>query len=141
MDIRKMTMPSCETLDQNLVSRSAATQHTNGGACACGGKSCGKQLTAEEAPTIVCMSAEYLGYKNAGVEIPNEKVLQCIREFMADKKGAAVCLKGAWEATRNLNIKRLYKKKGQAWQDFCDDVVLFNCASFVLFGKAIPIRQ
>ena len=88
---------------------------------------------------MVFVSAEPLGYKDVIVETPNEDVVSGVERMMADKEAAKACFVGAWKATRDLNIPEMFAEKGEKWENFCDDVVLFAVARFVLFGKHIPL--
>jgi hypothetical protein len=36
---------------------------------------------------------------------------------------------------------KIYAKQGKAWQNMCDDIVLYYCCRVVLFKKPIPVVE
>lgn len=107
--------------------------------CGCKKKCKGHKVTPEEVTEMVCVSAEPLGYGDVIVETHNDDVVFGVERMTANKELAKACFVGAWKATRDLNIPELYAEQGEKWKTFCDDVVLFAVARFVLFGKHIPL--
>ena len=99
-------------------------------------------LHSDDAPNVVFVSAEPLGYSNVVVETTNARILELIHTFQDDFAGAKANYVGTWRATRGLDMDKVFKKKkGKVFNNFCADVVLFAVARFILFGKYIPIVQ
>ena len=44
----------------------------------------------------------------------------------------------SWDRIKNINTDVLYVEGGAKWKDFLDDIVVYYCARFKLFGKPMP---
>jgi len=44
----------------------------------------------------------------------------------------------SWDRIKNINTDVLYVEGGEKWKDFLDDIVIYYCARFKLFGKPMP---
>lgn len=44
----------------------------------------------------------------------------------------------SWDRIKNINTDALYLEGGAKWKDFLDDIVIYYCARFKLFGKPMP---
>ena len=44
----------------------------------------------------------------------------------------------SWDRIKNINTDVLYVEGGAKWKDFLDDIVIYYCARFKLFGKPMP---
>jgi hypothetical protein len=48
------------------------------------------------------------------------------------------CFRQSWDRIKNINTDALYLEGGAKWKDFLDDIVVYYCARFKLFGKPMP---
>ena len=48
------------------------------------------------------------------------------------------CFRHSWDRIKNINTDALYLEGGAKWKDFLDDIVVYYCARFKLFGKPMP---
>lgn len=44
----------------------------------------------------------------------------------------------SWDRIKNINTDVLYAEGGMKWKEFLDDIVIYYCARFKLFGKPMP---
>lgn len=99
----------------------------------------GRELHHDDAPEYVLVGATPLGYKDVAVRVRNKLIVDTIEKMLADKVNAKACFVGAWASTRNIDVPKAYAEQGDVWDKFCDDIVLFMCARFALFGSLVPI--
>jgi len=55
-----------------------------------------------------------------------------------NKRDAAQTFKSTWECLKNVDVPKIYNEMGEDWKHFCDDLILFYCARFVLFNVPVP---
>lgn len=78
-------------------------------------------------------------HPDVSVETNWSVIKPILEECLADKQMAAASFKGTWTNLKNANTDKLFADKGQAWQDFCDDLVLYYCARVALFKMPMPM--
>jgi hypothetical protein len=44
----------------------------------------------------------------------------------------------SWDHIKNINTDVLYVDGGEKWKNFLNDIVIYYCARFKLFGKPMP---
>ena len=44
----------------------------------------------------------------------------------------------SWDRIKSINTDVLYAEGGKKWKEFLDDIVIYYCARFKLFGKPMP---
>ena len=66
------------------------------------------------------------------------KEIEDVMEAMADEGYAKWCFRQSWDRIKKVNTDDLYKEGGAKWKDFLDDIVVYYCARYKVFGKPMP---
>jgi hypothetical protein len=84
----------------------------------------------------VYLSGKDVGYEDVLVETDFNNFTKTMKNMT--KEQATGVFKGTWENLKNIDVDKIYQEKGEAWGNFCDDIMLFYCARFVLFKVPAP---
>jgi hypothetical protein len=71
----------------------------------------------------------------------DEKTLRGLLTRSKNKSDAKQVFGSAWKAIKGVQIDELYQRRGEDWQNFCDDIVIFLCCRQILFGTPIPVAM
>jgi hypothetical protein len=69
----------------------------------------------------------------------DEKTLRGLLSKSKNKSDAKQVFGQVWRAIKDVQIDELYQRRGEDWQNFCDDIVIFMCCRQNLFGTPIPV--
>ena len=84
----------------------------------------------------VYLSGKDVGYEDVFVETDYDYFTKTMKKMT--KKDATMLFKATWDCLKNIEVDKIYREQGEAWRNFCDDIVLFYCARFVLFNIPAP---
>jgi len=71
------------------------------------------------------------------VRTSKKEIEECMNEIDTDVK-AKHCFRESWNRIKKVNTDILYAEGGENWKNFLDDIVIYYCARFRLFGKPMP---
>ena len=67
-----------------------------------------------------------------------KKEIEEVMEAMDTMDKSKAYFRHSWERIKNVNTDALYLEGGAKWKDFLDDIVVYYCARFRVFGKPMP---
>jgi len=71
------------------------------------------------------------------IRTTKKEIEEVMGEIDTDAK-AKHTFRQSWDRIKNINTDALYLEGGAKWKDFLDDIVIYYCARFKLFGKPMP---
>jgi hypothetical protein len=81
--------------------------------------------------------------EEVAVTTSNKSILKCFGEMTLDE--AKHVFVATWMSMVNTlekaTVDEMYEEKGEAWQNLCDDIVLFYVARSIVFKNPIPIKD
>ena len=83
----------------------------------------------------IIVDASEMGYSEVAVKTTHKEIMEM---YNSPEKECKICMRGAWKATRNVDIETIINDD-ERWGNFCNDVVIYFACRYKLKGILIPI--
>jgi len=93
--------------------------------------------TSVEMNGEIVLSGHDAFHPDVMIRTTKKEIEDVMGEIDTDAK-AKHCFRQSWDRIKNINTDALYLEGGAKWKDFLDDIVVYYCARFKLFGKPMP---
>lgn len=67
-----------------------------------------------------------------------KKEIEDVMGSIETTEAAKQLFRQSWDRIKNINTDVLFANGGKKWKNFLDDIVIYYCARFKLFGKPMP---
>jgi len=85
----------------------------------------------------IVLSGHDAFHSDVMIRTTKKEIEDVMGEIDTDAK-AKHTFRQSWDRIKNINTDALYLEGGAKWKDFLDDIVIYYCARFKLFGKPMP---
>ena len=92
--------------------------------------------------TAVYVCLDLIPDRGCIIKTSHKRILEALDDMKKDNVGARCVFKGTLRSMLAYSpeeFEEIYRLQDERWNNYCDDVVLYVCARFVLFNKLIPV--